>query len=112
MKAQYCTHSNSTTWLEEIERYGGYPTSQNYNKLDEDKRTYKQTEHNPYVEIFGNGTELYPKLHTLRITGGEPLLSKDTWKVMDELIENPNPNLIFCVNTNLMLDNLIDKLIR
>ena len=31
---------------------------------------------------------------------------------MDELIENPNPNLIFCVNTNLMVpDNLINKLI-
>ena len=113
MKCAYCTHSNSTTWLEEIERYGGYPTSQNYNKLDEDKKTYKQTEENPYVNAFWEWwPELYPKLHTLRITGGEPLLSKDTWKVMDELIENPNPNLIFCVNTNLMVpDNLINKLI-
>ena len=67
------------------------------------ERTNKQnTTHT--LKRFGNGKiELYPKLHTLRITGGEPLLSKDTWKVMDELIENPNPNLIFCVNTNLMV---------
>ena len=40
-------------------------------------------------------------MHTYRITGGEPLLSKETFRSMDWLIENPNTNLEFNINTNL-----------
>ena len=29
----------------------------------------------------------------IRITGGEPLLSKDTWKVLDYIIKEKNPNI-------------------
>jgi MoaA/NifB/PqqE/SkfB family radical SAM enzyme len=60
---------------------------------------------------------LYRDLHTFRITGGEPLLSKDTWKVLDYIIEQKNPNreLKFAINSNLgcndeLIDNLISKL--
>ena len=35
---------------------------------------------------------MYKDLHTFRITGGEPLLSKDTWGVLDYIIEHPEPN--------------------
>ena len=117
MKCAYCSPDISSAWMEEIETHGGYPTSTKYNDInyfkDNLKIPYKQSEENPYVNAFWEWwPELYPKLHTLRITGGEPLLSKDTWKVMDELIENPNTNLIFSINTNLMIpDKLIDKLI-
>lgn len=117
MKCAYCSPDISSSWMDEIEKFGGYPTSTKYNDInyfkDNLKIPYKKSEHNPYVDAFWKWwPELYPKLHTLRITGGEPLLSKDTWKVMDELIENPNPNLIFSINTNLMVpDNLIDRLI-
>jgi len=54
-------------------------------------------------------------LHTFRITGGEPLLSKDTWKVLDFIIEHENPNteLKLGINSNLGVpDNLVDKLIE
>lgn len=40
-------------------------------------------------------------MHVYRITGGEPLLSKETFRSIDWLIENPNPNLEFSINTNL-----------
>ena len=59
-------------------------------------------------------TDLYRDLHTFRITGGEPMLAKDTWKVLDYIIDEPNPNkdLNFAINSNLGLgDNMIDKLI-
>ncbi len=54
-------------------------------------------------------------LHTFRITGGEPLLSKDTWGVLDYIIneKNPNKELHLAINSNLGVpDNLIDKLIE
>ena len=45
---------------------------------------YKQSDHNPYVEAFWEWwPDLYKDLHTFRITGGEPLLSKDTFKVLE-----------------------------
>ena len=80
------------------------------------KCQYLQREPNPYVEAFWKWwPELYRDLHTFRITGGEPLLAKDTWKVLDYIIDEPNPNknLNFAINSNLGVpDNMIDKLIE
>ena len=71
-------------------------------------------EYNPYKEAFWKWwPDLYPKLHTFRITGGEPLLSKDTWKVFDYIKEHPNKDLILAVNTNNNApDGLIDRMIE
>jgi organic radical activating enzyme len=119
-KCSYCGPSFSTTWMEEIEQYGGYPTLDNFNDINwmirEDKMPIPQREHNPYVEAFWKWwPELYHNLHTFRITGGEPLLSKDTWRVLDYIIseKNPNKNLKLAINSNLGVpDALIDKLIE
>jgi len=117
LKCSYCTPDISSQWYQEIEKFGGYPTSENFNNLDYlksiNKLPYKNSEENPYVDAFWKWwPELYPKLDTLRLTGGEPLLSKDVWMVIDELIKNPKPNLTFAINTNLCApDELIDKLI-
>ena len=83
-----------------------------------DLNSYKHSEENPYVEAFWKWwPELYRDLHTFRITGGEPLLSKDTWKVLDYIIEeeNPNKNLHLAINTNLgspkkLIDTFIEKI--
>jgi len=118
LKCAYCSPDISSTWMQEIEQHGGYPTTSNYNNLEwfkqNQKMPYKHSEENPYVDAFWKWwPELSPKLHTLRLTGGEPLLSKDVWKIIDSIIENPNPKLVFCINTNLLVpDNLIDKLIE
>jgi organic radical activating enzyme len=118
-KCSYCGPSFSTQWVHESEKYGAYPTSTEFNGLEglaqEGKMPLKQTEYNPYVESFWKWwPELYRDLHTFRITGGEPLLSKDTWKVLDYIIEEKNPNteLNLNINSNLgVSDDLIDKLI-
>ena len=39
-------------------------------------------------------------MHTFRITGGEPLMSKHTMKVMDHLLNNPQPKLELSINSN------------
>jgi organic radical activating enzyme len=117
LKCSYCTPDISSQWFQEIEKYGGYPTSQNFNNLEWlksiDKLPYKNSDENPYVEAFWKWwPELSPNLNTLRLTGGEPLLNKDVWKIIDSVIENPNSELTFAINTNLCVpDELIDKLI-
>jgi hypothetical protein len=70
---------------------------------------------NPYIEAWWKWwPTLYPNLRTFRITGGEPLLSKETFRTLDWIIENPNPELDLAINTNLgcsqeLLDEFFDK---
>jgi organic radical activating enzyme len=119
-KCSYCSPLFSSKWMEEVKQLGPYPTSDKFGRLDvlkeENKIPYLQSEHNPYVEAFWKWwPNLYRDLHTFRITGGEPLLSKDTWKVLDYIIEEPNPNkkLNLSINTNLGIpDNLFNKFIE
>ena len=119
-KCAYCGPEYSSKWMEEINQYGGYSLdTHEYNgtKRMQDRGTkpYKQTEENPYVDAFWEWfPELYSTLDTFRITGGEPLLSKDTWKVLDYIIESetPNQDLKLSINSNLGVnDELIDRLI-
>ena len=118
-KCSYCGPAYSSKWVEEIEEFGAYPTLDSFNSNEwlkiEDKFPIPHRDHNPYVEAFWKWwPDLYRDLHTFRITGGEPLLSKDTWKVLDFIIEHPNPNkeLKLAINSNLGVpDNLIDKFI-
>ena len=119
-KCSYCGPAYSSTWMEEINKHGGYPTTDKFNDNDwlkrEDKMPIPHRDYNPYVEAFWKWwPELYRDLHTFRITGGEPLLSKDTWGVMDYIIDEPNPNkdLQLAINSNLGVpDELIDRFIE
>lgn len=116
-KCGYCSPDLSSKWYEEVTKHGGYPTSSNFNSFDWFKQTGKMpiqhNEENPYVDAFWQWwPELYPKLHTLRLTGGEPLLSKDVWRLLDYIEANPRKDLTFCINTNLCVgDEFIDRLI-
>ena len=120
LKCGYCGPSYSSKWVEEMRKHGEFSTGDGFNSLEQlekdDKLPIPQREHNPYVEAFWKWwPELYKSMDTFRITGGEPLLSKDTFKVLDEIIETDNPNkeLKLSINSNLCVyDKLIDKLIE
>jgi organic radical activating enzyme len=119
-KCSYCSPMFSSKWMEEIENHGGYPTSTNFNDLKWPKETgqipYKHSEENPYVEAFWEWwPDLYLDLHTFRITGGEPLLSKDTWRLLEFIAETDEPNrkLNLSINTNLGVPkNLVEKFVK
>jgi MoaA/NifB/PqqE/SkfB family radical SAM enzyme len=119
-KCSYCGPSFSSKWVQESKKFGGYPTSENFNNLEYlnsiGQLPIPHTEFNPYVEAFWKWwPDLYRDLHTFRITGGEPLLTEDTWKILDYIIDEPNPNrtLKLGINSNLGVpDILIDKLIE
>lgn len=119
-KCSYCSPMFSSKWMEEIEKNGPYPTSTNFNDLTWVKQTnqlpYKHSDDNPYVKSFWEWwPSLYHDLHTFRITGGEPLLSKDTWKILDfiETTETPNEKLNISINTNLGVPkNLIVRFVE
>ena len=119
-KCSYCGPSFSSSWVQESKKFGGFPTTDNFNDIDSldkiGKMPIHHSEHNPYVEAFWEWwPDLYRDLDTFRITGGEPLMAKDTWKVLDFILEQENPNreLKLAINSNLGVpDELIDKLIE
>lgn len=118
-KCVYCSPESSSRWQEEIETHGAIELEDfklhDLGWLKEVGKLpihYKQK--NPYIDAFWEWwPELYPNLHTFRITGGEPLLSKHTWRVLDYIAENPNPNLTLAINSNLNVpDKLVEKLVE
>jgi len=116
----YCGPQYSSKWVEEIEKHGGYPTEHNFNSIEDikarDQMPYKQTEENPYIEAFWKWwPNLFPDLHTFRITGGEPLLLKDTFRVLEYIQKhyNQNSNISLAINTNLGIpDKLLNRFIE
>ena len=102
LKCAYCSPSYSSQWYAESLKYGPYPTSAYYNGLQEKQL---KEEDNPYIEAFWKYLPtMYSKLQTLRITGGEPLLSKNTFKILDYIRKNPNKKLTLTINSNLNVD--------
>jgi len=101
-KCSYCGPAFSSKWTEEIKSKGPYKLYQtHYNGIKESEVSYPNREDNPYIEAFWKWfPEAVKHMYTFRITGGEPLLSKHTFKVIDYLLENPQPNLHFAINTN------------
>ena len=121
MSCGYCDVKSSSNWQSEIKRLGHYPTSGMYNNTEWMERDgivpIPHTKPNPYKDAFWKWwPDLFPTLHTFRVTGGEPLLHKDMFKVLDYIIENPkvNPMLEMSVNSNLcapqdLFEEFIDK---
>lgn len=100
-KCAYCGPNFSSKWVDEVKQHGVYkfPDGSYFND-DNDKQILSR-EDNPYTDAFWKWfPEAVTHMHTFRITGGEPLLSKHTMKVIDYLIENPRPDLEFAINSN------------
>lgn len=117
MKCLYCGPDASSKWYEEIKQNGAIKllegTSEEYwaQGWQKDLEVFKKRDVNPYVDAFWEWwPELYKKLKVFRITGGEPLMSKDTFKVLEWFLEHPNPDLELSINSNLSVpDALWDK---
>ena len=118
LKCAYCSPDLSSKWYDEIKQHGAYPTSTNFNGFevlkDLKRMPIPHKDPNPYVDAFWKWwPEVYPSLHTLRLTGGEPLMSKDCWRVLDAIRAEPKENLTLSINTNLdVQESMIDRLIE
>jgi organic radical activating enzyme len=117
-KCSYCSPEYSSKWVEDVERHGAVQVSgSKFNDISYIKSKgfmpIPAKDHNPYIDAWWQWwPELYPTLHTFRITGGEPLLNKNTFKTLDWIISNPNPELDLAINSNLVVpDNLMQEFI-
>lgn len=108
LKCSYCSPQFSSNWADEIARHGAYPTATPHNAPEHftgSRRVLPAREHNPYVEAFWSWwPDLYPELTHFRMTGGEPLLDRNTYRVFDYVLQNPSPKLHLCVTSNFSVD--------
>lgn len=104
MSCIYCGAGKSSTWKKEIDDFGPYPLAvkENYDKYMP-RDDIMKVEDNPYVDKFWKWLpDAYPHLQTIRLTGGEPLLDTNTFKLLQYVKDNPK-ELSFEISTNLMV---------
>ena len=110
LHCSYCSPQFSSTWADEVGRNGGYPTRHIHNDPSffvGRRRPIPVRESNPYVDAFWRWwPQLYPKLKHFRMTGGEPILDKNTYRVFDYILASPHPELHIDVTSNFSVDNL------
>ena len=108
LRCSYCSPQFSSSWADEVSRLGAYPTLVPHNAPEHfagSRRAIPVRESNPYVEAFWQWwPDLYPHLEHFRMTGGEPLLDKNTYRVFDYVLATPNPRLHLNVTSNFSVD--------
>jgi organic radical activating enzyme len=111
LKCSYCSPQFSSSWQQEVDRWGGYPTCTIHNDPSHfvgRNRPIPARDDNPYVDAFWQWwPTLYPRLKHFRMTGGEPLMDKNTYKVFDYVLALPNPDLHLNVTSNFSVDDAL-----
>ena len=118
----YCNPAFSSTWVKDIKQNGAYTElvsdgRNHFTHTHDSAQLFKFGETNPYVEGFYKWWEsdLHKTLQELRITGGEPLMSGETWRLLDWFKYNKGKSQTrLAINSNLGaqvdLDRLIDSI--
>jgi organic radical activating enzyme len=108
LRCSYCSPQFSSSWEDEIRRWGAYPTSEPHNDpshFNGRRKPIPVREDNPYVDAFWEWWPiLYPKLKHFRMTGGEPLMDRNTYRVFDYVLAFPKSDLHIDVTSNFSVE--------
>jgi organic radical activating enzyme len=110
----YCNPAFSSTWVRDIKTNGPYTSlvsdgRNHFTHTHDASQLYTYGETNPYTEAFFAWWEsdLHKTLQELRITGGEPTMSGELWKLIDWFKENKGKSQTrLAINSNLGMDRL------
>lgn len=118
----YCNPAFSTAWARDIKRGGAYTGlisdgRNHYTHPHSSSQLFQINETNPYVEAFFKwwDADLHRTLEELRITGGEPLMSGYTKRLLDWFKNNRGQSQTrLAINSNLgfeqgVLEDLLDS---
>jgi organic radical activating enzyme len=115
----YCNPAFSSTWVRDIRRGGAYEGlvsdgRNHFTHTHDAAQLYDYGQHNPYIDAFFKWweTDLHHTLQELRITGGEPLMSGHTWRLIDWFKENRGKSRTrLAINSNLGAEVDVDRLL-
>jgi organic radical activating enzyme len=119
LACSYCNPAFSSTWVKDIRNngpYGGLVSDgrNHFTHEHSSAQLYRFGETNPYVEAFFAWWEsdLHHTLQELRITGGEPLMSAHTWRLIDWFRDHQGRSSTrLAVNSNLGPNVDVDRLL-
>lgn len=118
LACSYCNPAFSTSWVKDIKNNGAYENlisdgRNHFTHPHDSSQRYKRDERNPYVEAFFKwwDSDLKSSLKELRITGGEPMMAGELWRLMESWDSSMNVDL--AINSNLCgKDDLMDRFIE
>jgi len=117
----YCNPAFSTSWVKDLKKDGPYKGlisdgRNHYTHEHDENQLFGYQEYNPYIEAFWKWWEadLHKTLQELRVTGGEPMMSADMWKLFDWFKDNHGKSKTrLAINSNLCpKDALMDRMIE
>jgi hypothetical protein len=117
----YCNPAFSSTWVRDIKQHGAYTGlvsdgRNHFTHAHDSSQLYTFNDRNPYVDAFFQWWEsdLHRTLKELRITGGEPLMSGYTWKLLDWFQQNRGRSQTrLAINSNLGMEyDVIERAIN
>ena len=121
LACSYCNPAFSSTWVKDIRTNGGYQGIKSDARghfIDDAPyaEPFQRGDFNPYVDAFWRWwPELSKELEEIRVTGGEPLMTPDIYKLFDWFKETDDPNkhkMRLAINSNLMAkEELLNKFI-
>jgi organic radical activating enzyme len=103
LKCSYCSPHLSTAWYKDIQDNGAYILKDRWhNDVNWMKSlNIDNSPSNPYLLAFWEWLpKIYPTLHTFRMTGGEPLMDKNTFRMFDYVKEHPKKDLHLSITSN------------
>lgn len=118
LKCTYCSPVLSSSWEQEMKKRGPYALTRPHVPVEyfekEGIMPIPLGAPNPYVEAFWKWwPSLYPELKVFRMTGGEPLLDENTFKVLDYAKEHSNKELSISITSNMCPpDKNFDRFIK
>lgn len=109
----YCNPAFSSSWVRDIHANGPYvglvsDGRNHFTHTHDSAQLYTINETNPYIEAFFQWWEsdLHRTLDELRITGGEPLMSGYTWRLIEWFAKNQGRSKTrLAINSNLGMES-------
>ena len=104
-KCSYCSPHLSTEWMNDIEQNGAYILKDRWHNdltwMRNQNMWPNNSPDNPYLTAFWKWfPTIYPTLNTFRMTGGEPLMDKNTFKIFEYVKSNPKKDLLLSITSN------------
>lgn len=102
-KCSYCSPHLSTAWHNDIQTNGAFILKDRWHNDIKWMKSLNTDNgpSNPYLLAFWEWLpQIYPTLHTFRMTGGEPLMDKNTFKMFDYVLEHPKEDLHLSITSN------------
>lgn len=98
----YCFADISTSIAQEMKKFGPLAIKNNTHRELRDKKYGQSSDDNPYLKAFWEWLpDILDQLKVLRLTGGEPLLSRHTLPILEHIKKVRPTQLNFAINSNL-----------